>query len=81
MSRIRQDYKKHIIEVTSTPLRDGGFTVLFEIEQHAGTHVDVTHFESGQRFATDEEALEAGIKLGQNKVDVGYEVGTPVRSR
>jgi hypothetical protein len=33
----------------------------------------VTHFESGERFETDEEALQAGIKLGQQKIDVGYE--------
>ena len=40
--------------------------------------MDVTQFESGQRFATDEEALAAGIGLGKRKVDEGYEVGTPI---
>jgi len=78
MSRTRQQYQKHFIEVTSIALRDGGFTTHFEIEHHAGTHIDVTHFESGQRFATDDESISAGIALAQHKVDIGYDIGTPV---
>jgi hypothetical protein len=81
MSRTRRQYQKHVIEATAIPLGDGGFTVHFDIERHAGTHLDVTHFESGQRFTTDEEAIAAGIKLGQRSVDVGYELGTPVVNR
>jgi hypothetical protein len=78
MSRVRQDYKGRIVEVTSIPLRDGGFTAHFDLERHAGNHIDVTHFESGQRLNTDEEALATGIRLGQHQIDVGYEVDTPV---
>jgi hypothetical protein len=81
MSRKRQDYKKHVVEVTSLPLRNGGFTFHIDFERPANSYVDVTHFESRERFTTDEEALAAGIKLGQHKVDVGYEVGTPVVNR
>jgi hypothetical protein len=73
------NYNKRVIEVVSLPLRDGGFTVHFFIEDHTNEkHVDVTEFQSGQRLATDEEALAAGIELGKRKVDEGYEVGTPV---
>ena len=78
MSRQRHDYHKHVVKATSLPLRDGGFTVHVDLERHAGSHSDVTHFESGQRFTTDEEASAAGINLGKHKVDEGYESGNPV---
>ncbi|MGA2337440.1 MAG: hypothetical protein ABSG08_18875 [Terriglobales bacterium] len=77
MSRIRQGYKREIIEVTSLPLRDGGYTVHFFLERH-GHDILVTQFESGQRFDTDEEALAAGVKLGQHQIDIGYEPKGPV---
>jgi hypothetical protein len=81
MSRRRQEYKRHVVEVTTLQINDkeGGYTVHFDIEDHTDKkRVDVTHFETGQRFKTDEEALTAGIELGQRKVDIGYEVRTPV---
>lgn len=76
MSRQRQDYHKHVIEATSLPLRDGGFTVHVDLERHTYSHSDTTHCESGQRFKTDEEALAAGISLGKHKIDEGYESST-----
>jgi hypothetical protein len=77
MSRVRQDYKGEVIEVTSLPLRDGGFTIYFDLERH-GRDILVTHFESGERFDTDKEALAAGVKLGQQQIDISYEPKTPV---
>jgi hypothetical protein len=77
MSRARQDYKGEVIEVTSLPLFDGGFTIHFFLERH-GHDIVVTHFESGQRFDTEEEALAAGIKLGLHQIDIGYEPKAPV---
>lgn len=78
MSKIRQNYKdRHVIEVSSLPLRDGGQTMHFFLERH-GHDILVTQFESGQRFETDEEALQAGIKLGQQKIDAGYEPKEPI---
>lgn len=77
MSKIRQNYKDHVIEVASFPLRDGGYTMHFFLEQH-GHDILVTQFESGQRSETDEEALQAGIRLGQQKIEAGYEPKTPV---
>jgi len=78
VSKIRQNYKDHhVIEVSSIPLRDGGFTMHFFLEHH-GRDILVTQFESGQRFATDEEALQAGIQFGRQKVDMGYEPKEPV---
>jgi hypothetical protein len=78
MSKKGLNYNKHVVEVISLPLRDGGFTVHVNLERHTPSHSDVTHFETGQRFATDEEALATGLELGKRKVDEGYEVGTPV---
>ena len=49
----------------------------FFLEKH-GHEILITHFESGQRFETDEEALQAGFKLGQQKIEAGYEPTTPV---
>jgi hypothetical protein len=77
LSKIRQDYKREVIEVTSLPLRDGGYTVHFFLERH-GHDVIVTHFESGQRFDTDEEALAFGVKLAQHQIDIAYEPKTPI---
>lgn len=77
MSRIRQDYKREVIEVTSLPLRDGGYTVHFFLERH-GHDILITHFESGQRFDTDEEAIAAGVELAQHQIDIGYEPKTPI---
>jgi hypothetical protein len=34
MSRKRLSYSEHVVEATSLPLRDGGFTVHFFIEDH-----------------------------------------------
>jgi hypothetical protein len=69
--RTRNEYKGNVIHVTSFPLADSKFTVHFDIEAHTGGRIEVKHFESGQSFATDAEALEAGLRLGQQKIDSG----------
>jgi hypothetical protein len=70
--RTRNEYNGHVIHVTSFPLADSKFTVHFDIEEHRGRSIDVKHFESGESFATDAEALEAGLRLGQQKIDRDY---------
>jgi len=72
MSRTRTEYNGHVIHVTSFPLADSNFTVHFDIEAHRGGHIDVTHFESGQSFASDANAIAAGLLLGQQKIDSDY---------
>ena len=72
MSRTRNEYNGHVIHVTSFPLADGNFTVHFDIEAHRSGHIDVTHFESGQSFASDAKAIEAGLQMGQQKIDSDY---------
>ena len=68
----RDEYKGHVIHVTSFPLADNKFTVHFDIEAHTGGRIEVRHFESGQWFASRAEALEAGLRLGQQKIDSDY---------
>jgi hypothetical protein len=72
MSRTRNEYSGHVIHVTSFPLADSKFTVHFDIEEHRGRHIDVKHFESGESFASDAEAIEAGLRMGQKKIDSDY---------
>ena len=68
----RDEYKGHVIHVTSFPLADARFTVHFDIEGQRDGRIEVRHFESGESFATDAEALEAGLRLGQPKIDSDY---------
>jgi hypothetical protein len=72
MSRTRNEYSGHVIHVTSFPLADAKFTVHFDIEEHRGRRIGVTHFESGESFASDAEAIEAGLRMGQEKIDSDY---------
>jgi hypothetical protein len=72
MSRASRQYDGHVIHVISFPLADSKFTVQFDIEAHRGGHIDVTHFESGQSFASDAKAIEAGLQMGQQKIDSDY---------
>jgi hypothetical protein len=69
MSRTRNEYKGHVIHVVSFPLVDAKFTVHFDIEEHRDGHINIRHFESGQSFATDAEALQAGLRTGQQEID------------
>jgi len=72
MSRTKNQYIGRVIHVTSFPLADNRFTVHFDIEEQRDGRIEVTHFESGQWFASDAEAIEAGLKMGQQKIDSYY---------
>jgi hypothetical protein len=72
MSRTKNEYSGHVIHVTSFPLADAKFTVHFDIEEHRDRRIEVTHFESGQWFASQTEALEAGLRMGREKIDSDY---------
>ncbi len=71
MSRTKNQYIGRVIHVTSFPLADNRFTVHFDIEKQRDGRIEVTHFESGQSFASDAEAkaIEAGLKMGQQKIE------------
>jgi hypothetical protein len=72
MSRTNRQYNGHVIHVMSFPWADNKFTVHFDIEEHKGRRIDVKHFESGESFASDAKAIEAGLQMGQQKIDSDY---------
>jgi hypothetical protein len=55
--RVRKGYKGHFVDVQVIPLRDAGYTAHFYVEDHRGFEVVDTYFQTGQRFATEDEAL------------------------
>lgn len=80
MSRTRTQYKHgHIIQVDSIPSLNG-YTVHFALERY-GEVRDVTHFESGALFLTESEALECGLRMGQQTINNGYNLGVPVTNK
>ena len=58
--------------MTSFPLADSKFTVDFDIEVHTGGPIEVRHFESGESFASHAETIEAGLRMGQEKINSDY---------
>jgi hypothetical protein len=71
--RVRKGYRGRILDVQVIPLRDEGYTAHFSIEDHRGFEVVDTYFETGQRFATEDEALQAALWWGANKIETGYD--------
>lgn len=69
----RHNYKGRIIESRIYPLRDGGWTAHFSIEDHLGYCVLDTPFETGQRFPTRNAALGASIRMGMDKIESRFE--------
>jgi hypothetical protein len=74
----RCGYKGHVVEARSCELRDGGFSVEFSIEEHDASGVTETQFYVLGTFPTQESAIEAAIKAGRQKIDVGFERGSVV---
>jgi hypothetical protein len=70
--KARRNYKRRIIESRAYPLRDGGWTPHVCIESYRGHDVLVTYFPTGQRFPTQEKALEAGTRIGMQKIDLAF---------
>jgi hypothetical protein len=65
-------YKGRVIDARALPLRGGGWTAHFHLEHHRANDVIATPFESGQMFPSEEAALEAAIRMGEQKIDSGY---------
>jgi len=75
MSRLQKSYKRFVIKATALPLREpeNSFTVHVSIRKDIGRYSDETPFESGEIFATENEALEAGIQIGTQQIDSGFQ--------
>lgn len=65
--RKRLRCKGRIIDLSLYPVRGGGWTAHFSIEDHRPAGVLVAHYESGQVFPSREAAEAAGIRLAAMK--------------
>ena len=64
-----------MIQATAIPLREpkGTFTVHVDIRKDNGHYSDETHFESGAIFSSENAAVEAGLQIGKQKIDAGFQ--------
>jgi hypothetical protein len=68
----RRSYKGRVIDARALPVQGGGWTPQFNIEHHRANDVIDTHFDSGQVFPSEKDALEAALAIGEYKIDSGY---------
>jgi hypothetical protein len=71
--KVRQAYEGRVIEARSAKLKDGGWDSEFSIEEHDATGVTERAFYVPGVFPSAEEAIEAALKAGQQKIDSGFE--------
>ncbi len=74
----RQGYKGYVIVARSCELQDGGFAAEFSVEEHDADGVMETEFYLPDTFPTQEFAIEAAIRAGRQKIDMGFERGSAV---
>ena len=70
---VKQSYKGYIIEVRAPKIRTGGFTTRLTISKVSKSQVDKTLIHSSKVFSTPMEALDAGLELGRQQVDSGFQ--------
>ncbi len=71
--RVKKLYKDYVIEVTAPAVRTGGFTAHLCIRKDAKSYTDETPIHSGKVFSTANEALEAGVEIGKQQIDAGFQ--------
>ena len=76
----RQGYKGYVIVARSCELQDGGFSAEVSIQEHDADGVMETEFYLPDPFATQESAIEAAIRAGRQKIDMGFQRGSAVVS-
>jgi len=69
--RVEKQYRGHKIQATSFKLRSGDYTVHYNVVTHTKRHSDDSYIQSGKVFGSEQEALDAGIKMGEQAVDGG----------
>ena len=62
----------------SYELQDGGFSAEFSVEEHEADGFMETEFFLPDAFPTQESAIEAAIRAGRQKTDMGFERGSAV---
>ena len=70
---VKQFYRGYIIEVSAPRIRTGGFNTRLTISKDSKSHVDKSLIHSSKVFSTPMEALEAGLELGRQQVDSGFQ--------
>jgi hypothetical protein len=68
----RQGYKGYVIVARSYELQDGGFSAEFSVEEHEADGFMETEFFLPDAFPTQESAIEAAIRAGRQKIDMGF---------
>ena len=74
----RQGYKGYIIVARSYEQQDAGFSAEVSIQEHDAEGVMETEFYLPETFPTHQSAVEAAIKAGRQKIDMGSERGSAV---
>jgi hypothetical protein len=74
----RQGYKGYVTVARSCEHKDGRFSAEFSVEEHAADGFMETEFYLPETSPTQESAIEAAIKAGRQKIDVGFERGSAV---
>ncbi len=70
--RVRYGRNRYI-DVLARERTDGsGWTTELSIEEHGSDHIE-TMFYLRETFPTSQVAIEAGITVGQNKIDSGFQ--------
>jgi hypothetical protein len=64
-----ESYNGYVIKAVAIPLRDGAFTAHGSIIKHRGFATDDTPFQTGERHATEDAALRAGVGWARKKID------------
>ncbi len=69
----KQLYKGYVIVVRAPRLRSGGFSTRLTISKDSKSPVDESLIHFTVAFPTPVEALEAGLELGRQQVDSGFQ--------
>lgn len=73
MSTKSEKYKGQTVTATAISISSGSAcTVHYSIVKSGAAHEDDMYRKSGKVFATDEDALEAGIRIGKQLIDSGF---------
>ena len=70
---VKQFYKGYVIVVRAPRIRTGAFTTRLTISKDSKSQVDKSLIHSSKVFSTPMEALEAGLELGRQQVDSGFQ--------
>ena len=74
----RLGYKGYVIVARSYELKVGGVSAEVSIQEHDADGFMESEFYLPETFPTHESAIEAGIQVGQQRIDADFERGSAV---